>query len=228
MNNRITQLILVLVTCGAVAFAAYSFITNQPAATPSPTPTPATTATPSATPAPDTSPILSPSIDPARVFTDKQGLSLPNTLATLAQGSSLFDLAQKHDMSIEAISKLNSIDNPNSVFAGQSLIIPDDLTTDTYTVLFVLNPKRLEKEKKSIANGGSSLYSDAVTAAQTDLKGIYKLAADTPYSKSQETDAKVVLTTSDADKVITVTLEKDASTLWVVKKVTIKITKATT
>lgn len=228
MNNRFVQIILVLVTCGAVAFAIYSFMTNQPAqTTSSPTPSPSSSTTP--TPVVDESPIPSPSVDPARVFTDKQGLSVANTVDTLTQGSSLFSIAQKHDMSVEALSKLNSIDNANSVFAGQTLVIPDDLTTDTYTVLFVTNTKRMEKETKAVAAGGSSLYSDPVTAAQTDVKGIYKLSADTPYSKSSETATRAIVTTSDTDKAVTVTLDKDTtSNLWLVRKVTIKITKTTT
>ncbi len=224
--NKLLQIILILVACGAVAFAIYSFMTNQP--TPDTSPTPTASASVSPSPIADASPVPTPSTDPARTFTDKQGLSVPNTVAVLAQGSSLFTLSQQYDMSAEAIAKLNSIDNSNSVFAGQSLIIPDDLTTDTYTVLFVNNPKRLEKEKKAIAAGSSSLYSDSITAAQTDVKGIYKLSADTPYSKAQETETKATLTTSDADKVVTVTLEKDTNGFWLVRKVTIKITKAPT
>jgi LysM repeat protein len=167
----------------------------------------------------------SPTVDPNRVFTDKQNLSLANQTATVSQGSSLFSIAQSNSISVTALAKLNSIDNPDTVKAGQTVVLPDDLTTDTYTVLFVTNPQRLDKEKKTVSTGGTSLYTDPITAAQTDVKGIYKLAADTPYSKSQESDTAVTLTTSDADKLVTVTMAKDASGLWLVKKLAIKITK---
>jgi hypothetical protein len=71
--------------------------------------------------------------------------------------------------------------------------------------------------------GLTSLYSDPITAAQADARGLYGLGADTPYSKGNESATSVTLSTTDSEKVVSILMEKLPSNLWVVKRVSIKM-----
>ena len=124
--------------------------------------------------------------------------------------------------------ELNNISDPDKVFAGTKLIIPDDSSSDTYTILYILNQKRLSKEKDKITAGGTSLYADPVTAAQSDIKNVYNLGADTPWSKTNEVGATITVSTSDKDRIVTATLEKVEDGFWLVKKLIIKVTQTNT
>ncbi len=226
---------MVLTTVGAVAFAAYLYVNKLNAtsispstATPGPEITPTITKTANASPLSSaTEPSPSPSLTPktvARNFSASQSLSQPNEVQTIGEGGSLFAVASDYRIKVSELAKLNGIANPDIVTVGQTVIVPDDVNSDQYLLLYVLNVSRLEKEKQKVADGGSSLYSDPITAAQTDTKGLYGLTADIPYSKSNETDLSVTLGSSDNDKIVTINMEKHESGFWLVKKVTIKLT----
>ncbi len=222
--------ILVLITLGALGFAAFSYF-NRPGTTPLPSASPIalTTSTPSSaleSPVPSTSPTTSATPAPTRTLTAKQPLSVPNEVATIELGSSLFAVASSNGLRVSDLTTINGITNADTVQAGQTLIIPDDVSGDTYTILFVLNKTRLTKEEQKVKDGGTSLYGDAIGAAQIDTKGIYGLSADTPFSKSNETEKSVTLSTSDDTRIATVTMEKTDTGLWYVKKLVIKISKA--
>lgn len=230
MDSRIGMAILSLITIGALSFAAFTYF-NRPGTTPpvavvaSPTPKPTLSAI--ETTDPSASPTASASATPAptRSFSPSQALSMPSEVETLELGSSVFAIATKHSISMESLAKLNGISDINSVQAGKTLIIPDDVNGDSYTILFVLNKNRQSREEQKVKDGGSSLYTDPITAAQTDTKGIYGLGADTPFSKSNETDTAMTLSTSDENRIITISIEKLPTGLWASKKMVIKITK---
>ncbi len=228
MGSKVTISALGLVTIGAIAFASFIYLRQSGTSNPeaSPTPTSLVSATNSSTPSSNTSP--SPSTSPSattQVFSANQALTLPNQIDTIAEGGSLFETASNHSINVATLAKLNTITNPDSVLAGQTIIIPDDVTDNISTILFVVNTKRLDKEEQKTKSGLSSLYSDAISAARVDTKGIVGLGADTPYSKSTEDEKSMTLSTSDDEKIITVTLEKTATNLWEVKKMVIKLTK---
>lgn len=228
--GKIGTTILVLITVGAIAFAAFAYF-NRPGTAPLPSAIPTSTATNSlttdisTTPSPSTSPTISASPEATRTLTAKQPLTVPNEVATIELGSSLFAVASSNGLRISDLTTINNISNPDSVQAGQTIIVPDDVSGDTYTILFVLNKARLEKEEQKVKAGGTSLYSDPVGAAQIDTKGIYGLAADSPFSKSNETEKSVTLSTSNDTRLATVTMEKTESGLWLVKKLVLKISK---
>lgn len=223
MTTKIITTLLACIAVGATAFAIYLYIsqadTNKnSSATPSPTPTPTSTVDSSVKPSPSATPETL-----QEALGENQPLSLPNDRQKIAEGGSLSTLAQSKNMTVARLAKLNGIADPNKVFIGQSVILPDDVSGDTMIILFVTNTNRSAKESARIAAGLTSLYSDPVTAAQADAKGLYGLAADTPYSKGNEAATSVTLSTTDAEKVVSIQMEKLPTNLWVVKRVTIKV-----
>lgn len=235
MDHRLANWIMLFVTLGAVGFAAVVYLNQQssahPVVTASVAPSTLPSATTSATPTPQASasptPTATPTATSSRTFSTKDGVSVPNEIETIKSGGSLFTIAQERELSVNALAKLNGITDPNTVYAGQTVIVPDDITDNSYTILFVTNANRIDREKKKIESGGSTIYTDPVSAAQADTRGIYGLDANVPYSKSNETDTSVTLASSDTDKIVTLTMEKHASGLWTIKKMVIELTKET-
>ncbi|HEY1074104.1 MAG TPA: LysM domain-containing protein [Patescibacteria group bacterium] len=233
MDPRTANWIFGVITVGALAFAGITYVNKSNSQLPQPTisvvPTGSSSPQTSATMSPKATATPVPSASPAnsRKFTTSQGLSLPNEVETIGTGGSLSTIAGEHNMTATELAQLNGIADANTIYAGQTIIIPDDIDTGTYTILYILNTTRLTKEKSKIESGASSLYSESVTAAQTDLKGIFSLKADSPFSKSNETEKNVTLSTTSEDKIFTATMEKHESGLWIVKKLVVKETKAT-
>ncbi len=238
MHPRTTNWLFGLIALAAIGFAVVSYmgqsatpVTTITSALPSPTPTdtsltsPAPTTTTTGSPVATTSPIASPTPAPNRTFSASQALAQPNEVEAITEGGSLFSVAQAHGIKVSELAKFNNITDVNKVYVGQKIIIPDDATESGYTLLFVVNTARLTKEKQKITSGGTSLYTDAVSSAQADLKGIYGLGADTPWSKTPDpADEKVVtLNTSGNGSTITATVTQNEDGIWIVKKVSIKI-----
>jgi LysM repeat protein len=182
-------------------------------------PTPSTNAS---VVSPNPTPSISPSAVVGRDFNDRQNLAQPNLVETLPPGGSLALLAQNHNVSVRDLTQLNGLADANKVLSGQKVIIPDSVSGNTYLLLYLLNLQRLKKEEQQLAQG-TSIYADPITAAQADVKGIFSLQADTPYSKSNETEKTVTLSTTDEQKIVSIQLEKQTAGLWLVKKVTIKL-----
>lgn len=238
MDPRTANWIFGLITLAALGFSGYLYVNTSNSQLPQPTvsvvPSTSSTLATSATPSPkptatlETTASPSPSASPtsARKFSSSQGLSVPNEVETITSGSSLSTIANDHDLTSTELAKLNGISDPNTVYAGQTLTIPDDVDSGTYTILYILNTTRLAKEKGKIDAGATSLYSDPITAAQTDTKGIFGLKTDAPFSKSNETEKSVTLSTTVEDLIFTATVEKHESGLWIVKKLVVKETKA--
>ncbi len=234
MNSRVTNLIFGVITVAALGFAAYIYVNQSdkanPIVTASLAPSTAVSASPTlkASPLATVTPLSSPSINPSaspttsRIFKDIQPLSLPGEVETIATGGSLFAIAQAHSIATSELAKLNGITDVDKVYAGQVIIIPDSADNFTYTFLFVTNPNRLTKEKQKLAAGGSSLYSDSITAAQTDTKGIYGLTSDTAFTKLNEKDTAVTLTATLDTGTVTLSMEKNEANLWLTKKMIIK------
>ena len=185
--------IMSLIAIGAVTFAAYLLLSKSDTVSTSATPTPKVSNTPTPTPTGSPMPTASPSATPSmtRTFSASQPLAVPNEVETLGAGMALSTIATNHGLTVTQLAALNGITDPNKVFEGQTLIIPDDATADNFTILFTLNKQRLAKEQQKIQAGTSSLYADPITAAQTDLRGIYGLAADTPYSTARSEERRV-------------------------------------
>lgn len=236
MESRTLSWIFGLVALAAIAFAVFTYANKS--ATPtnvisSIAPTASEqllseeiTPTPLASLKPSTSPSASPVVTSSRVFKASQSLSLPSEIATIESGGSLSGIAEDHGLRMSQVATVNSITDPNTVYAGQTIIIPDDVTDNVYTILFVTNTLRFEKEKQKLQAGSSSLYSDAISAARIDTKGIFGLTADTPYSQSDATETAVTLSTSDDKRIVTVSMQKDTSGLWLTKKLVVKVTSS--
>jgi LysM repeat protein len=236
MDPRVTSTIFGLVTLGALGFAGFMYFNRSGTTTVEATPSPSVALTASAEPFSLPSPLvsISPSASasviptPNRTFSPNQALSLPNEIVTITEGGSLFQVASEHSISTSELANLNGITNPDTVYVGQKLIIPDNADASSYTILFALNKSRMTKEEQKLQNGATSIYSDPISAAQADAKGIYGLASDTPYSKANEQDKAVTLSTGDDKKVVTITMEKSDTGLWYIKKLVIKKTPQAT
>jgi hypothetical protein len=230
MNSKALTIFLGLIATLAIAGAAYLYASQMGEVTPDSKPTPTPSNSSSAAPTPETSgtPTPTASASATQTFTENQALSQPNDQQKIPEGGSLLSLISGRTITVSELAKLNGIGDPNKVLAGQKIIIPDDVSSDTYTILFIINQNRLKKEQQKITSGSTSIYSDAVTAAQADAKGIYSLASDTPYSQSNATETDVTLSTTDDARIVTISMEKQSSGLWSIKKLTIKtLTKAT-
>jgi LysM repeat protein len=236
MDSRAVNWFFGLLTLGAIGFAAYIYLekadTAQPSVTSSIAPvgttsSPSSSLSPKASVSPTVSPSTSPSPATTRAFTATQPLSQPNETATIESGGSLYSIAAEQNITVKLLSSINGISNPDSVFAGQKIIIPDDVGSGSATILYVLNPKRLEREQAKIASGSTSLYSSAITAAQSDAKGIAGIANDTPFSQTLSGETAATLTTTNDIGTITLGMEKDASGLWLLKKLTLKLASST-
>lgn len=232
MDSRAVNWFFGLLTLGAIGFAAYIYLakadTAQPTVTSSIAPsTISPSLSESALPKVSASPIASPSTSPSstttRTFTATQALSQPNETATIESGGSLYSIAAEHNITVKLVSSINGISNPDSVFAGQKIIIPDDVGSGSATILFVTNGKRLEKEQAKIAAGSTSLYSAPITAAQSDAKGIAGITSDTPFSQSASGESATTLSTTNDIGTVTLSMEKDSSGLWLIKKLTLKL-----
>ncbi len=240
MHPRTTNWLFGLIAVAALGFATVAYLGQSSESSPqviisSASPSPgAPSASPTFSPTPTTSPKASSSPSPSptaasdRKFSASQALAQPNEVELISEGGSLFNIAQEHSIKVSELAKFNAITDVNKVFVGQKIIVPDDTTDTSYTLLFVLNTARLTKEKQKITSGGTSLYTDPVGAAQTDLKDIYGLRADTPWSKTVDpNDAKTVsLSTSDSASIITATVTQNEDSLWIIKKLVIKTNQA--
>ncbi len=237
MNQRVIGTLLALITLGALGFAAFIYFNNSGTTTTqiivTPTPQPSALSSDLASPLVSTSPNPSATPTPNRSLSASQPLTVPSEVTTLPEGGSLFQVATDHSITVADITKINGISNADNVVAGQTLILPDDVNDTTYTFLFIVNKNRQTKEEQKLKDGGTSLYSDPISAAQTDTKGIFGLKADTPYSKTSqpkagEPETTVTLSTSDDEKIITLNLEKTDTGLWLLKKMAVKFTKKDT
>lgn len=223
MDSRLLNWLFGLIAIIGVSAAVYFGISEtgapQVAVTATPTIEPSAAVTASPTPAPSTSPTST----TTRTFTEAQALSLPNLVESIKEGGSLIAIAEQYTLNLNHLAWINNITDPNVVYAGQNIIVPDDATKPVYTILFVLNEKRLAREKAKVEGGTQSLYQDPVTAFLSDSKGIYGITGETPLSKSNETATAVTLATTDDSRSLTAQMEKDASGLWLTKRLTIKV-----
>lgn len=218
-----------LITLAALSAAAFFYF--KPNAIPpkrlNPTPLASVETTHlSSAPSPSTATITATPLT-TRTPSERDGLSVPNTIETIEAGSSLFSIAQSHDIALNELTSVNNLSDPNKVIVGQTIIIPDNVSEDASVILFILNPNRLKKEEAKIAAGGTSLYVDPVSAVQSDAKGLYNVKADTPFSQSAQTNTTTTLSTTDANRIITCTMEKTSTGLWFVKKLISKPVKPT-
>lgn len=229
MNPKLISAIFGLIATGAIGVAIYfsvngSYKTGDDIAThatftPSASPVTASP-TPLVTPSPLAS--MTPSASP-RNFLATQGLAVANLIEVIPAGGSLISVATLHNVTVDGLAKVNNLSNPNQVFAGQAIIVPDDVTATDYTILFTLNEARLAKEKAKKAAGTGSIYEDPVTATLADIRSLFGLGADTPFSSNQtENGAQTTLTTSNDTWFVSVGLEKQSDEFWVVKRIIAK------
>lgn len=235
MDPRSLNMIFGLITIAAIGFGIFAYVNSEDETTESATPPPAVVV--SSAPTANSSPLTSTSPSPpttvtpapsSRTFNASQSLSVPNETVTLEAGQSLFSIAQENGVKVADLAKLNNISDVNTVYEGQTILIPDDASTQSFTILFVTNTARLAKEKKKLETGSTSIYNEAIAAARADTKGIYGIADDAPFSKSNESETKVTLSSSDSEKLITIDMEKDSSGLWLTKKLVIKLATSST
>lgn len=121
------------VLIGVFVFITYSVLValvvslmEPPAPVPTPTRTPVPTFTPTGTPQP--TPILMPTL-PATVTPTVSATSTVTPTPSVRThivlaGETLASLAQKYDVTVEAILELNGLANPNVIEVGQELLIP--------------------------------------------------------------------------------------------------------
>ena len=100
-------------TVGAAASAAPS-LASAPLAVPPTTPTPAVSARPTATARGSASPAASPGATPA---------GSPR-VHVVARGENLTTIAAEYGVTVQAIAAANGIADPNTIYAGQKLVIP--------------------------------------------------------------------------------------------------------
>lgn len=229
MNSRLVNWLFGLVALGAIGAAVYFAMNNQSSLVPDPAasslPKTATSTSPlsSSKPISSASPSALPASSNKSLATANATLSLPGQIATVPSGGSLVTVAAQNDVTIDQLAKVNNLTDANKVFAGQSIIIPDDVSANAYTLLFTLNDARLAKEKAKLASGGTSIYSDVVIGAIADTKGLFDIVADTPFSTTMSADQKsATLSTSSSNWAITIGSEKQADNLWIVKRLVAK------
>ncbi len=89
--------------------------TNSPTSVPSPTPTPSSTPSPSATNTPSPTPTPT-----------SPGTGTPRLRTYVVQpGDTLTDIAIRHGVSVQALVEANHITNPDVIWAGATLVIPE-------------------------------------------------------------------------------------------------------
>jgi LysM repeat protein len=100
--------------------------TGQPTATPTLTLTPTTTPTPTATspaqtptPGPSPTPTTTPVASPTPIATPGQTI-----IYVVRMGDTLYSIARRFGVTVDALAQLNSIPNPRYIQVGQQLIIP--------------------------------------------------------------------------------------------------------
>lgn len=214
MTSRIVITLLILALLSAIGFAAWIYITKQSlVSTPNASPTPTVSPLPTASPSPGL---------PAKTYLDTQPLAIANQTTSLTPGSGLLTIAATYKVSLTTLLRVNGITNPDLVAANQTLVIPDQVDGTNYTILYVTNTAREQKESQKIQAGNRSVYSDPLVAAQTDAKGIAGIGLDTPFSQSPSGDQEVVLTTTNSDRLITIKLKKLESGIWAINQLSIK------
>ena len=225
MNPRIINAIFGLITIGAVAVAITVWTTSSslPESKPTPSTSPSTSSIVSTpTPSPIVSPSATPSASPKQ-YSPTQGLAVANMIEVIEPGGSLVNVATKYSLTIDNLVKVNSIADQDKVFAGQTLVIPDSVTTTDYTVLYTLNESKLTVEKSKLTQGVKSIYSDPVTATYADAKNVFGINSDTPFSTTlNENGSAATLQSSTPSWIISVSLEKQADGLWVMKRLIAK------
>lgn len=226
MNPRTINSLFALLALAGVGVGVYSWMSTQPVNTPSSISTHTTTPpTPSNTPTPTISPLATTSpVNQNRMqFSEIQNLSIANRTETLELGGNLVSIATKYGVTISQLAKVNHLVNPDKLFAGQTIIVPDGVTETDYTVLYTLNENRLTSEKKRVASGSKSIYQDPITATLADTKSLFGIAADSPFStNASESGTSVTLTTSNDSWFISVGLEKLTDGFWIIKRVIAK------
>ncbi len=231
MNPRLVNSLFGLIALSGIGIAIYSWMSTKPEVTTTSTPTPLVSPTQSATPkatlAPSSSPTPLPSSTPS-LLSEFQGLSVPNRSETLKAGGSLASIATTYDVTVDQLKKVNNLQNPDQVYAGQSITIPDAVTQTDYTILFTTNEARKLKELTKIGKGVKSIYQDPVTATITDCKNLFGIGADTPFSTTLgESGTSATLSTSTDSWYISIGLEKSSDSLWTIKRIIAKNTTKT-
>lgn len=215
MTSRIVITLLVLALVASLGFAAWVYMTKQTTVVTQKdvTATPVTTVTPTTAPSPRVA---------AASLTDADPLTVANQRAKLEQGTGLLTLSSQYKVSLTTLMRVNGISDANLVQANQTIVIPDSTDETTYTVLFATNTARLQREAAKLTSGSRTIYSDPITAAQNDAKGIAGIANDTPFSQTTTNDNVISLTTTNSERIITVRLQKLESSLWAIDQITIK------
>ena len=98
-------------------------VLSSPAATSSPTATPRPTARPSPTPTAATTPTPTPSPTPTPAPTAVP-TPPPTTTYIVQEGDTLAAIAQRFGVTTRALQEANGIEDPNTIYVGQQLVIP--------------------------------------------------------------------------------------------------------
>lgn len=224
MNPRLINSLFGLIALAGVGIGVYSWVSTQsspPTTNPTATPSANQSISPKPTIAPPTS---TPTSSPSTVqYSETQNLSIPNRTETLGAGGNLVSIASKYGVTIAQLTKVNNLPNPDKLLAGQTIVVPDAVTSSDYTVLYTLNENRLASERKRVSNGSKSIYNDPITATLADTKSLFGIAADAPFSTNTSDSANsITLTTTNDTWFISVGLEKSADGFWAIKRLIAK------
>lgn len=215
---------LMAICATAVAYGLYVQI-EEPGLSPSPTPTPSLVLSP--TPTPSLIPTLIPSTKTTEL-SESQNLAVANTRVILKSGDSLAKIAGQHSISSVDLLRVNSLANADKVFAGQTLIVPDSVKNNEYTILYTYNQNRSSKELKKHQSGTKSVYNDPVTATIADSGGLFGIGVDTPFSTQQSSATKqATLSTRSDTWFISVGLEQDSNNFWTITRILAKFSPPT-
>lgn len=68
--------------------------------------------------------IVTPTTDPALVQASPTPLDIPTTTYQIKAGETLTDIAARYGLTVEELSALNGISNPNNIQVGQRIKVP--------------------------------------------------------------------------------------------------------
>lgn len=178
-------------------------------ASPSPSVTASDTTTPTTTP----------------VYLASDAVSGPSNVYTVALGETLFTIANKNELSWEALVKVNNLVDPNKITAGQQLVIPSADANKKLYVDFVLNDARAQNAQTLADAGKNPERIDALKVAQKDAANLFGIAssdvASIDNSGNTEGTTAVLVTHEGKSYHIDLTqpLIKGAKGIWAVVKV---------